>query len=96
MIVTVLEARVAADKWNALTEAYEKALTALDPGIEETFLAHGLADPAVWSIFTVWRDRNALNAIRDSGETPRGILIFRSADAEPTLALYNIAAHAVA
>ena len=94
MIVTVLEGRVAADKWEVLTESYGRAITSLDAGIEERFLTHSMSDPAVWHIFTMWADRAALQAMRDSGETPRGILIFRSAGAEPTLTVHEVVARA--
>ena len=38
----------------------------------------------------------ALETMRQSGQTPRGVLMFRAAEAEPTLSISNVATHAVA
>ncbi len=93
MIMTILEAHVASDKQAALQTAFENAIAQLDAGIEQTFLTRSNADPTLWRIITVWRDREALDAMRSSGQTPRGVLIFREAGAEPSLSVYGIAAH---
>ncbi len=93
MVMTILESHVAADKQSVLQAAFEKATAQLDAGIEETSLASSSADPTLWRIVTVWRDRNALDAMRASGETPRGVLLFRQAGAEPSLAIFSIVGH---
>ncbi len=95
MIMTVLEARVDASKSETLEKAFKEAITEIDPGIVQTFLVHSLADTTLWRIITVWSSREALNAMRQSGQTPRGVLIFRAAQAEATLSVYNVAAHAM-
>src|SRR5512136_5218 len=95
MIITILEAHVAADKSGELQRAYEEAISELEAGIQQAFLLHSLADSSLWRIITVWRSREALDAMRQSGQTPRGVLIFRAADAEPTLSVYDVAAHAI-
>ena len=48
----------------------------------------------MWRILTVWENREALDAMRSSGETPRGVLMFRSAKAEPALSVFEIVQHA--
>ena len=40
---------------------------------------------------TVFRSREELEAVRTSGQSPRGVAMFRAAGAEPTLALLQIA-----
>lgn len=47
----------------------------LPPQIVESFLAQSAAHPTLWRILTVWRSREALEQIRQSGETPAGVLI---------------------
>lgn len=79
-----------------MTAAFKDAVVQLDPGIEQTFLARSSADPTLWRIITLWRDREALDAMRASGETPRGVLLFREAGAEPSLAVFTIQDHATA
>ncbi|MCG3210831.1 MAG: hypothetical protein FOGNACKC_04466 [Anaerolineae bacterium] len=96
MVITILEAQVAPDKWAVLETAYQSAIEKLDRGIVETFLIQSATTSEIWRIITVWRSREALEEIRKSGETPRGILIFRSAGAEPALSVFGVAAHAAA
>lgn len=91
-VVTVLEADVAAGQAEALLAAYQQAVEHLDTGIEETFLLRGTQDPGRWQIVTVWSSRAALDAMRQSGATPRGVLIFREAGAEPSLTVFEMAA----
>jgi hypothetical protein len=55
-----------------------------------------LKDASLWQILTVWQSREALDAMRRTGETPRGVLMFRAAGAEPTLSVLDLRAHGVA
>jgi hypothetical protein len=90
MVITILEAHVASDKWEVLKEAYGSGTDALPPPIAETFLAQSATDPTVWRIMTVWRSREALNEYRESVDTPEGVLMFRAAGAEPALSIFDI------
>ncbi len=94
MVMTILEAHVAPEKRAALEQAFQTSIQHLDTGIVQTFLVHDAKDPTLWRIMTVWSSREALDAMRQSGETPRGVLMFREAGAEPTLSVFNIAQHA--
>lgn len=96
MVMTVLEAHVAPEKSSVLKQAYVGATEKLDTGIVQTFLVQGMADPAIWRIMTLWQSKEALDEMRRSGNTPAGVLMFRAAGAEPTLAVFNIAAQAKA
>ncbi len=94
MVITILEAHVALEKAAALEQAYQAAIAKLDPGIKQTFLLHSATDSTLWRIVTVWHSREALDEVRQSGQTPRGVLMFRAAGAEPTLSIFDVAAHA--
>ena len=96
MVMTILEARVETDRWPALESAFTEATGHLDVGIAQTFLVHSVSDPPVWRIITVWESREALDAMRRTGETPRGVLMFRAAGAEPALSIFSVANHAAA
>jgi quinol monooxygenase YgiN len=96
MVITILEAHVAPDKAAMLEAAYKQGIERLDAGIMQTFLLRDSKDSSVWRIITVWESRNALEEMRRSGETPRGVLMFRAADAEPMLSVFDVVAHAVA
>lgn len=91
-VVTMLEAHVEPGQWAALEQAYKEAIAQLDPGMTQTLLLHSLSDPTLWRIATTWLSREALDAMRGSGETPRGVLIFRAAGAEPSLSVFDVAA----
>jgi quinol monooxygenase YgiN len=91
MVMTILEAQVAPDRWDALRSSYEARARLPDSGeIVESFLVQGTDDAGTWRIVTVWRDQEALDAMRGSGETPTGVLIFRDAGAEPRLTIFTI------
>jgi quinol monooxygenase YgiN len=93
MVMTVLEARVAPDRVAGLELAYREAIAALPPGIVETFLARDTRDPSVFRITTVWVDRAALDAMRASGATTKGVQIFQDAGAAPDLTILDVVVH---
>jgi quinol monooxygenase YgiN len=94
MVITILEAQVAPDKAAILEAAYKQAIERLDAGMRETFLIRDSKDSSVWRILTVWESRDALEAMRQSGQTPRGVLMFRAADVEPKLSVFDVVAYA--
>ena len=96
MVITILEAQVAPGNAARLEAAYRQGIAQLDAGIVQTFLLRDLKDPGVWRIVTVRESREALETMRRSGETPRGVLMFRAADAEPVLSIFDVVAHAAA
>jgi heme-degrading monooxygenase HmoA len=93
MVITVLEAQVAPDKAAGLETTFNQAVEHLDAGLLQTFLLRSSKEPGTWQIVSLWESREALDAMRQSGETPRGVLIFRSAEAEPRLSVYEVVAH---
>jgi hypothetical protein len=90
MILTVLEATVAADRAKDLRVAYATATKGrLPPGLVRTDLLCATNDPSRWRIETLWASRAALDAMRDKG-TPEGVLMFRAAGAEPALTIFDV------
>ena len=89
MVMTTLEAAVEEERWPLLVDAYEAARSIPEPGLLESFLTQDATHPERWRIETLWRDRAALAAMRDAG-TPRGVLMFRAAGVEPTLAIATV------
>ena len=96
MVMTILEAHVEPAKSSGLEKEFQDATRQLDAGITQTFLVKSLNDPTLYRILTVWSSREALNAMRSSGETPRGVLLFRLAGAEPVLSVFEVSAHSAA
>jgi hypothetical protein len=52
-------------------------------------LVQDINDRMLWRIETLWESREALAAMRGMG-TPRGVLIFRAAGAEPVPAVLDV------
>lgn len=93
MVMTVLEAHVAKDKWPTLKDAYRGGTSLLPKQMLQTFLVQSADDPTLWRGISIWRSREALTEYRQSVETPGGVLIFRAAGAEPALSVFDVAAH---
>jgi hypothetical protein len=88
-IVTLLEAHVPDDRQPDLQAAYSAAADdGFPPGLLRSTLLQDTNDPTLWRIETLWESRESLVAMRGTG-TPRGILIFRAAGAEPTVMILN-------
>jgi quinol monooxygenase YgiN len=91
MVLTILEATVPPDRVADLQAAFRAAAAQVPPGFIRSHLVSAAADPGRWRIETLWRSRDALAAMRQAG-TPAGVLMFRSAGAEPALSIYDVAA----
>ncbi len=96
MVITVLEAQVTPEKATLLEEDYRQGILQLDTGIVQTFLLHAAKEPNMWQIVTIWESRAALDEMRRTTSTPRGVLMFRAAEAEPVLRVFEVVAHAAA
>ena len=93
MMISVIEARVAKENWLLLEQAYQRSTGQTLPGLEQSFLIHGVEDEDVWQIVTVWSGMASLQQIQQSKEagiTPRGVLMFREAHAEPTHSVFEV------
>jgi len=91
MILTVLEATVPEGKESLLEAAFKAAGSSPKPnGLLRSELLRDSREPSRWRIATLWESREALLAMRNSGAPPAGILMFRSADAEPELTVFDV------
>ncbi len=90
MVLTQLEAHVTQEQWDLLTQTFRAATENLDPGTVRTFLVQQSSDPSLWRILTFWENREALDRMRQSGDTPRGVVIFRSVGADPVLTVFQV------
>src|SRR5512138_3487398 len=93
MMITVVEARVAEENWPLLEQAYRQSSQQMPPGLEQSFLVHGIEDRDLWQIITVWSGMPSLQQLQrsiEAGVTPRGVLIFREAHAEPSHSVFEV------
>lgn len=91
MVLTVLEGTVQPERAADLEAAFRNAGGATPPGFIRSHLLSASADATQWRIETLWTSREALAAMRQTG-TPAGVLMFRAAGAEPSLAIFEVAA----
>jgi hypothetical protein len=89
-IITILEAKVNKQKWDILQNAY-RAIKENQSGPMplQSFLLQMKEDPKLWRIISIWESIEVLQKMRSSGETPAGVLVFRQADADPTLSIFE-------
>ena len=93
MIVTMLEAEVVEERASELVSSFRSGSGPLPPPIRESFLLRESGTES-WRVLTVWESREALDSYRASVDTPGGVLMFRSAGAEPVLTVFEVEAHA--
>jgi heme-degrading monooxygenase HmoA len=90
VVITILEAHVDEKNWSSFQNDFKERTAQLPPQMTQTFLLQDTADNTLWRIVSVWKSREALNEMRNSGETPTGVLMFRGAGAEPKLSIFNV------
>ena len=90
MVVTILEASVSPEHWADFQMDFKQRTQELPPQMIRTYLLQDVKEQTLWKIVSVWRSRKALDEMRNSGETPAGVLMFRSAGAEPKLSIFDV------
>ncbi|MDQ4213156.1 antibiotic biosynthesis monooxygenase [Microbacterium sp. ASV81] len=93
-VLTEVSAVVAAERESALIAGFAALLDQpLPDGLLRTELLRGsdAEDGRTWRIQTLWRDRQALDAMRASAEPPAAPALFRSVGAEPSLTVLTVA-----
>ena len=76
MIMTLLEARVASEQWEALQQAFEAQAKQRPGQLLQSFLVQSTTDPTVWQIIGLWLSREALEEMRRSTSFPQGESVF--------------------
>ena len=94
MVVTILEAHIGAENWAVFQGDYRHRVATLPPQMVQTFLLQDVVDQTLWRILSVWKSREALDEMRNSGEIPEGVVMFRNVGAEPKLSIVNVLASA--
>jgi heme-degrading monooxygenase HmoA len=93
MVMTVLEARVAADRLGEVERVFREGTSFLPPEIVETYLVRETKDPSLFRLTTVWRSMADLQKMRQSGEKPKGVQMFEAVGVTPTLSIFEIVLH---
>jgi heme-degrading monooxygenase HmoA len=88
MYVTIVEGIVDGERENNLRSAWEEKTTILPDGFIESSLLR--ADDGTWRIVTVWESREAVMAMRASGEMPAALVMFERAGSEPSVSMWTV------
>ncbi|HUF70119.1 MAG TPA: antibiotic biosynthesis monooxygenase [Longimicrobiales bacterium] len=91
MVMTVLEAQVAADRADDLEAEFREVQ--VPPEILHTYLVRDARESTRYRIVTVWESQEALQAMRASGEKPKGVEMFEAVGAAAELSIFDIIAH---
>jgi heme-degrading monooxygenase HmoA len=90
MVITILEALVSSEHWSDFHKDFQQRTLDLPPQMVRTYLLQDAKDRDSWKIISVWKSREALDEMRNSGETPTGVLMFRSVGADPKLSIFDV------
>ncbi|HET7724309.1 MAG TPA: hypothetical protein VFK68_06695 [Propionibacteriaceae bacterium] len=90
-VMTEVTAVVDAEQESSLVEGFRRLLDGPKPdGLERTELLRGR--DGSWRIQTLWRDQQALDAMRAAPEPPAAPTLFRQVGAEPSLQILVVEA----
>jgi heme-degrading monooxygenase HmoA len=90
MFVTMVEGAVEADREGDLRSAWEDktGVASLPAGFIESSLLR--AEDGTWRIVTVWESKEAVMAMRASGEPPAAPAMFEEAGSKPALSTWTV------
>jgi heme-degrading monooxygenase HmoA len=94
MMITVLEAHVPVDRHDDVERVFREGMTDLPESIVESYLTRDTKDPSRFRLSTVWRNLEALEAMRASGVKPKGVQMFEAVGATATLTIFEVVVHA--
>ena len=91
MLMTIVEAHVAPEKWATLEQAFtEEGKRGLPPAILQTLLVRSREEPTLWQIVTLFRSLEAREEMHQATGRHGAVLIFRAAGAEPTVSMFDV------
>jgi heme-degrading monooxygenase HmoA len=88
MFVTIVEGAVEAVREGDLRSAWKDKTAILPAGFIESSLLR--AETGTWRIVTVWESKEAVMAMRASGEPPAALLMFEQAGSKPSVSMWTV------
>jgi heme-degrading monooxygenase HmoA len=89
MFVTIVEAAVDANREGDLRAAWDEVTAGVLPAgfIESSLLR---TEDRTWRIVTVWESKEAVSAMRATGEPPAALVVFQRAGAKPSVSMSTV------
>jgi heme-degrading monooxygenase HmoA len=89
MFVTIVEGAVEAARESDLLSAWkDKTAGVLPAGFIESSLLR--AEGGRWRVVTVWESKEAVMAMRASGEPPAALVMFEQAGSKPSVSMWTV------
>jgi len=89
MFVTMVEGSVEATREDDLRSAWKEVIDAeLPAGFIESSLLR--ADDGTWRVVTFWESKEAVMAMRASGEPPAAPMMFERAGSRPSVSMWTV------
>ena len=88
MFVTIVEGAVESARTGDLRAAWEERTAVLPAGLIESALLR--AEDGTWRIVSVWQSKEAVMAMRASGEPPAAPLMFERAGSTPSVSMWAV------
>lgn len=96
MVLTILTAKVKENSWELLQKTYYDTIrNGVPKEIKLTCLVQEKSNKSIWKILTFWESQAALDTMRESGETPTGVVIFGGVGAKPTLEIFDVSTNSL-
>jgi quinol monooxygenase YgiN len=93
MIISILEGRVTAERWEVLEQEYRKALKTAPIQLKQTYLIQDEDHLNTWRIISIWRSKEDYEAVKGSGKLDTCAEMFRKIGVEPTRQVFKLVAH---
>lgn len=93
-LMSILEAEVPGEFWPDLQSAWLEMSKNKPTEIVHSWLIQGVDGRDAWCVVTVWQSKEAFEEYRASVDAPAAVKMFRSVEAEPVLAVFDVVAEA--
>ena len=91
-VMTILEADVPGESWPYLQSRWEEMSQNRPAQMLHNWLVQGMDGRDTWCAVAIWRSEEALEEYRASVDAPAAFTMFRSVNAEPVLAAFEVVA----
>jgi hypothetical protein len=91
-LMTILEANVPGEYWPDLQSGWQEMSRDQPEQLVQSWLIQGTDGRDTWCAVAIWRSKEAFEAYRASVDAPAAVKLFRSFNAEPVLAAFEVVA----
>jgi len=90
MIITISEATVSSERWQALEQAFREGVKKAPQQLRQTYLLQDRDHPQTWRTIAVWRSVEAYEEACAQGAHELCAQVFNSVGVQPTRRVFNV------